>query len=68
LGCIEAGQCTIVSDETGAIDKQPDLLALLKTGYSPTGKTSKINDYSRAPEFSYTYCFKMKQTSEMLEV
>jgi hypothetical protein len=32
LGCIEAGQCTIVSDETGAIDKQPDLLALLKTG------------------------------------
>jgi hypothetical protein len=36
-----------------------DLLALLKTGYSPTGKTSKINDYSRAPEFFYTYCFKM---------
>ena len=59
LGCIEAGQCTVVSDETGAIDKQPDLLALLKTGYSPTGKTSKINDYSRAPEFFYTYCFKM---------
>jgi hypothetical protein len=31
----------------------------LETGYSPTGKTSKINDYSRAPEFFYTYCFKM---------
>jgi hypothetical protein len=59
LGCVEAGQCTIVSDETGAIEKQPDLLSLLKTGYSPTGKTSKINDYSRAPEFFYTYCFKM---------
>jgi hypothetical protein len=59
LGCIEVGQCTIVSDETGAIDKQPNLLSLLKTGYSPTGKTSKINDYSRAPEYFYTYCFKM---------
>ena len=59
LGCIEVGQCTIVSDETGAIDKQPDLLSLLKTGYSPTGKTSKINDFSRAPEFFYTYCFKI---------
>lgn len=31
----------------------------METGYSPTGKTSKINDYSRAPEFFYTYCFKM---------
>src|SRR6187200_1424952 len=31
----------------------------LETGYSPTGKTSKINDYSRAPEFFYTYCFKI---------
>jgi hypothetical protein len=59
LGSIEIGQCTIVSDETGAIEKQPDLLSLLKTGYSPTGKTSKINDYSRAPEYFYTYCFKM---------
>jgi hypothetical protein len=59
LGCIEVGQCAIVSDETGAIDKQPDLLSLLKTGYSPTGKISKINDFSRAPEYFYTYCFKM---------
>ena len=59
LGCIEIGQCTIVSDETGPIDRNPDLMAILKTGYSPTGRTSKINDYSRAPEFFYTYCFKI---------
>jgi hypothetical protein len=59
LGVIEIGQCTIVSDETGAIDKHPDLMSLLKTGYSARGKTSKINDNSRDPEFFYTYCFKM---------
>jgi hypothetical protein len=59
LGSIEIGQCTIVSDETGAIDKQPDLMAILKTGYSAKGKTSKINDFSRVPEFFNTYCFKM---------
>ena len=31
LGCIEIGQCTIVSDETGEIDKHTDLLSILKT-------------------------------------
>jgi hypothetical protein len=59
LGVIEIGQCTIVSDETGAIDKHPDLMSVLKTGYSARGKTSKINDNSREPEFYFTYCFKM---------
>ncbi|MFZ0224117.1 MAG: hypothetical protein WAM42_20745, partial [Candidatus Nitrosopolaris sp.] len=59
LGCVEIGQCTIVSDETGAIDKHPDLMSILKTGYESKGKTSKINDYTRQPEFFSTYCFKM---------
>jgi hypothetical protein len=59
LGCIEVGQCTIVSDETGPIDKNTDLMAILKTGYAPNCRTSKVNDYSRAPEFFYTYCFKI---------
>lgn len=34
-------------------------MAILKTGYSPTGRTSKVNDYSCVPEFYYTYCFKI---------
>jgi hypothetical protein len=51
LGTLEPGQCTIVSDETGAIDKNEDLMAILKTGYHVRGKTSKINDNSREPEF-----------------
>ncbi|MGC2575451.1 MAG: hypothetical protein WA364_28420, partial [Candidatus Nitrosopolaris sp.] len=59
LGTLEIGQCTIVSDETGAIDKHPDLMSILKTGYSVRGKISKINDNTRVPEFFSTYCFKM---------
>jgi hypothetical protein len=59
LGPIEIGQCTIVSYETGAIDKHPDLMSILKTGYSARGRTSKINDNTRDPEFFFTYCFKM---------
>jgi hypothetical protein len=52
LGCIEVGQCTIISDETGALNKNEDLMSLLKNGYDSKGKTSKINDFSREPEFS----------------
>jgi hypothetical protein len=54
LGCMEIGQCTIVSDETGSIDKHQDLMSILKTGYSAKGKTSKINDNTRDPEFFFT--------------
>ncbi|MDQ6862326.1 MAG: hypothetical protein M3044_00735 [Thermoproteota archaeon] len=59
LGTIEPGQCTIVSDETGQINEHPDLMAILKTGYSINKKISKINDYSRKPEFFFPYCYKM---------
>jgi hypothetical protein len=59
LGCIEVGQCTLVSDETGAIDKSEDLMSLLKDGYDSKGKTSKVNDFTRDPEFFHAYCFKM---------
>jgi len=34
-------------------------MSLLKNGYDSKGKTSKINDFSREPEFFYPYCFKM---------
>jgi hypothetical protein len=55
-----------VSDETGAIDKYPDLMAILKTGYATyMCKTSKINDFSREPEYFYTYCFKMIVSERM---
>ena len=59
LGCIEVGQCTLVSDETGAIDKSEDLMSLLKDGYDSKGRTSKVNDFTRDPEFFHAYCFKM---------
>jgi hypothetical protein len=59
LGSIEVGQCTIISDETGAINKNDDLMSLLKNGYDSKGKTSKINDFTREPEYFHAYCFKM---------
>jgi Domain of unknown function (DUF4326) len=66
LGPLEIGQCTLVSDETGAIDKNPDLMAILKTGYATyMCKVSKINDFSREPEYFYTYCFKMIVSERM---
>ena len=34
-------------------------MSILKTGYSVRGKTSKINDNTRDPEFYHTYGFKM---------
>lgn len=66
LGCIEAGQCTLVADEAG-LEQNQDLIAVLKTGYNLRGKSSRVNDYSRDPEFFNTYCFKIiisdKQTN-----
>ena len=55
LGCIEVGQCTIISDETGALNKNEDLMSLLKNGYDTKGKTSKIDDFSREPEFFHAF-------------
>lgn len=65
LGCIEPGQCTIIADEAFGLDKNPDLLAVLKTGYQLRGKTSKINDNTRNPEFFSTYCFKIIISDKM---
>jgi hypothetical protein len=65
LGCIEPGQCTIIADEAFGLDKNPELLAVLKTGYQLRGKTSKINDYTRNPEFFSTYCFKIIISDKM---
>jgi hypothetical protein len=43
LGCIEPGQCTLVSDES-SLEQDNTLVAILKQGYKLRGKTSKVND------------------------
>ena len=34
-------------------------MSLLKDGYDSKGRTSKVNDFTRDPEFFHAYCFKM---------
>ncbi len=42
LGNVEQGQCTIILDEADKIDKSPEMMAILKTGYQLSGKYQKL--------------------------
>jgi hypothetical protein len=61
LGTIEAGQCTIVLDESDKIDRSPEMMAILKTGYQLSGKVPKINSNTTTfrQEFFWTYGIKI---------
>ena len=59
LGCVEVGQCTMVFDEADKIYERPELMSILKSGYSPIGRVSRINDYSRQPEYFMPFGFKI---------
>jgi hypothetical protein len=59
LGCVEIGQCTMVFDEADKIYERPELMSILKSGYSPIGRVSRINDYSRQPEYFRPFGFKV---------
>jgi len=41
----------MVFDEADKIYERPELMSILKSGYSPIGRVSRINDYSRQPEY-----------------
>ena len=59
LGTIEPGQCPIILDEADKIDKSPEMMAILKTGYQLNGKVPKINTNILRQEFFCTYGFKL---------
>jgi hypothetical protein len=59
LGQIEPGQCTIILDEADKIDKTPEMMAILKTGYQLNGKVPKINMNTYRQEFFFTYGLKI---------
>jgi hypothetical protein len=59
LGSIEPGQCTIILDEADKIDKSPEMMAILKTGYQLNGKVPKINTNTLRQEFFFTYGLKV---------
>jgi hypothetical protein len=59
LGSIEPGQCTIILDEADKIDKSPEMMAILKTGYQLNGKVPKINTNTLKQDFFFTYGLKV---------
>ncbi len=59
LGVVEPVQCTMILEEADKIDKSPEHMAVLKTGYSYYGMVPKINPYTLKQEFFYTYCPKI---------
>lgn len=59
LGIIEPAQCVIILEEADKIDKSPELMAVLKTGYSYYGTVPKINPYTLKQETFFTYCPKV---------
>ncbi len=59
LGRIEYGQCTIVMDEAEKIDKSPDTMNVLKSGYQFNARISKINMNEEVQQWFYPYCLKI---------
>ena len=59
LGSIEPAQCTIVLEEADRIDKSPELMAILKTGYARNGRVPKINPNTLKQEFFFSFCQKI---------
>jgi hypothetical protein len=58
LGRIEYGQCTIVMDEAEKIDKSPDTMNVLKSGYQFNARISKINMNEEVQQWFFPYCLK----------
>jgi hypothetical protein len=59
LGVLEAGQCTLVLDESERISDDPDIMAILRPGYDYTEKVLKVNTNSLSQEWFFTYCLKI---------
>ena len=59
LGPIEHAQCTMILEEAERIDKSPELMAILKTGYARNGRVPKINPNTLQQEFFFSFCHKV---------
>lgn len=59
LESVEPAQCTIVLEEADRIDKSPELMAILKTGYARNGRVPKINPNTLKQEFFFSFCQKV---------
>jgi hypothetical protein len=58
-GLIEPGQCVLILDEADKIDKDPDIMNILKSGYDYNKRVPKTNTNSWKVEFFYVYGLKV---------
>ena len=49
----------MILEEADRIDKSPELMAILKTGYARNGRVPKINPNTLKQEFFFSYCQKV---------
>ena len=59
LGLIEAGQCTLVLDESERVSDDPDIMAILRSGYDITKRVPKTNNNTWKQEWFFVYCIKI---------
>jgi hypothetical protein len=59
LGTIEAGQCTLVLDESDRIDQSHEMMSILKTGYDHDKKVVKVNTNILNQEWFWTFGMKI---------
>lgn len=59
FGTIESGQCSLVLDEAEKIDKDKDMMSILKTGYENGKRVQRVNPYTNKPDHYHTYGLKI---------
>ncbi|CAN5882444.1 hypothetical protein BH23THE1_BH23THE1_24070 [soil metagenome] len=51
FGTVGPGQCTLVLDEAEKIDKDKDMMSILKSGYQYGKKVQRTNSYVKQEHF-----------------
>jgi hypothetical protein len=59
FGTVEAGQCTLVLDESEKIDLNKDMMSVLKTGYENGKKIQRTNPYTLKPDNHHAFGLKI---------
>ena len=58
FGNVEPGQYTLIVDEADNIDKDSDLMPMIKEGYRFGATAQKVNDFTRKLDYYYPYSMK----------
>ena len=59
VGCVEAGQVTIVVEEIDKLDESTQAMNMLKVGYQPNAKVPRMNNDNDKMDFYFPYGIKI---------